>query len=55
MNFDTSSGADDAASFERLLRKLLSMPHQPAIIIVNTMELMPPKPGAETRREHLLA
>jgi len=40
VNFEP--GADDIQSFERMLRKLLRMPKQPAIIIVNTMELMPP-------------
>ena len=29
-------------AFERMLRKLLRMPRRPAIVLVNTMELMPP-------------
>jgi hypothetical protein len=32
---------DDAQSFERLLRRLLRLPSQPAIVIVNTMEIVP--------------
>ena len=40
VNFD--SVEDDAQSFERLLRRLLQLPSQPAIVIVNTMELVPP-------------
>ena len=40
VNFD--SVADDAQSFERLIRRLLRLPNHPAIVIVNTMELVPP-------------
>jgi len=40
VNFDP--GSDDVASFERMIRKLLRMRNQPAIILVNTMELMAP-------------
>jgi hypothetical protein len=40
VNFDSVS--DDAQSFERLIRRLLRLPNHPAIIIVNTMELVPP-------------
>jgi len=40
VNFDAMP--DDAQCFERLLRKLLRLPSQPAIIIVNTMEIVPP-------------
>ena len=40
VNFDAVE--DDAASFERLVRKLLRLPNAPAVVIVNTMELVPP-------------
>ena len=40
VNFD--SVADDAESFERLIRRLIRLPNHPAIVIVNTMELVPP-------------
>lgn len=39
VNFDTSS-SDDAHSFERMLRRLLKLPTAPAILLLNTMELM---------------
>ena len=39
VNFDAMP--DDAQSFERLLRRLLRLPSQPAIVIVNTMEIVP--------------
>ena len=56
VNFD---GTDDYAPFERLLRRLLRLPNHPAIVIVNTMELVPPggsyrgsptRPGARLQR-----
>jgi len=40
VNFDTSS-EDDAHSFERMLRRLLRTPGAPAVVVLNTMELMP--------------
>ena len=40
VNFDELPA--DAQSFERLIRRLLRLPNQPAIVIVNTMELVPP-------------
>ena len=43
VNLDANDKAGELASFERMLRKLLSMPRQPAILLVNTMELHPPK------------
>ena len=48
VNFDEMP--DDAACFERLLRKLLRLPQQPAIIIINTMEIVPP--GGRLPWEH---
>ena len=39
VNFD---GQDDFAPFERLIRRLLRLPNHPAIVIVNTAELVPP-------------
>lgn len=50
VNFDEFGMKEDAASFERMLRKLLRMPSQPAIIIVNTMELFPPDRSKARRR-----
>uniref|UniRef100_A0A7S0IPL4 SGNH hydrolase-type esterase domain-containing protein n=1 Tax=Calcidiscus leptoporus TaxID=127549 RepID=A0A7S0IPL4_9EUKA len=46
VNFEP--GGDDAAAFERLLRKLLAMPNRPAVVILNPMELMP----ADGKRIH---
>ena len=43
VNLDDNDKAGELASFERMLRKLLSMPRQPALLLVNTMELHPPK------------
>ena len=43
VNLDESYRQSELASFERMLRKLLRMPRQPAVLIVNTMELHPPK------------
>ena len=48
VNLDDNNKADELASFERMLRKLLTMPRQPAILLVNTMELHPPK-GKKTK------
>ena len=43
VNLDDNDKEGELASFERMLRKLLSMPRQPALLLVNTMELHPPK------------
>ena len=43
VNLDDNFKAGELASFERMLRKLLTMPRQPAVLLVNTMELHPPK------------
>ena len=43
VNLDEHDRAGELASFERMLRKLLRMPRQPAVILVNTMELFPPR------------
>ena len=39
VNFDQAD--EDAKSFERLIRRLLLLPNQPAIVIVNTMDIVP--------------
>jgi len=39
VNFD---GVEDFACFERLIRRLLRLPNHPALVIVNTAELVPP-------------
>ena len=41
VNFDADN--DDASAFERMLRKLLALPGCPAVVLVNTMEIIPPK------------
>ncbi len=43
VNLDEKDKQAELASFERMLRKLLAMPRQPALVLVNTMELFPPK------------
>jgi len=43
VNFDSTE--EDSKSFERLIRRLLRLPNQPAVIIINTMELVPPHGG----------
>lgn len=48
VNLDPDDKAGELASFERMLRKLLRMPRQPAVIIVNTMELFPPKAACKS-------
>mgnify|MGYP003684591231 CR=1 FL=1 len=44
VNFDITSN-DDAQSFERMIRRLLRLRNAPAILILNTMELMQHMPG----------
>tara|TARA_B100000524_G_scaffold156632_1_gene79377 strand:+ start:1708 stop:3513 length:1806 start_codon:yes stop_codon:yes gene_type:complete len=48
VNFDVSVD-EDARAFERMMRKLLRIKGQPAIIIVNTMELVPPARGSRAQ------
>ena len=49
VNLDDNDKEGELASFERMLRKLLSMPRQPALLLVNTMELHPPKVRVRVR------
>uniref|UniRef100_A0A7S3S018 SGNH hydrolase-type esterase domain-containing protein n=2 Tax=Emiliania huxleyi TaxID=2903 RepID=A0A7S3S018_EMIHU len=51
VNFDTTVD-EDAASFERLLRQLLKLPGAPAVLLLNTLELMvhPASWGANVQR-----
>ncbi|EOD30675.1 hypothetical protein EMIHUDRAFT_113096 [Emiliania huxleyi CCMP1516] len=48
----SSRPAQDAASFERLLRQLLKLPGAPAVLLLNTLELMvhPASWGANVQR-----
>ncbi|EOD08977.1 hypothetical protein EMIHUDRAFT_105705 [Emiliania huxleyi CCMP1516] len=50
--FLSSRPAQDAASFERLLRQLLKLPGAPAVLLLNTLELMvhPASWGANVQR-----
>jgi len=53
VNLDDKDKAGELASFERMLRKLLRMPRQPAVLLINTMELHPPKGKGLTTGSHM--
>lgn len=54
VNFDEDLD-EDARSFERMIRKLLRMKGQPTVVIVNTMELIPPLSSGVKRGLHFSA